>query len=420
MFNKVITIDGTKIRSIVDGVSLTLDIDENDQLDIIQRFNKLVKFGEFNLRQTYNNGLYNYTYEAILDTRKKNGIFIPPCKLILNLDPKKKGRRFFRLEGNLLLLSAKGRKDFRNILKKSLKVSNFNKILTNGIITRIDIALDIYNNKPDDFWIDMPKVQKCGIFFGDDGAIETMYLGAIRSKSKVKIYDKFRQLIDNNLLKERVDGMPDNLLRIEISLKSQTNMLNTIKNIDNPFGKIRLFRPFSSHPKIHPCFFDSIRQRGLKPALRVLSECEQRRYRRILKKYKISTLGSFVLWEQWPNTVDLCLYPLYPAKEYNKVIAMKREARILREKLKHGKNKICNLCIDRETQKTGIAKSTRYSKNTKADKFYTVWIGRKPGVYGNWSDAEKQVNGYSDSKYRSFSTRSVAKQAFKDGYEKYI
>ena len=43
-----------------------------------------------------------------------------------------------------------------------------------------------------------------------------------------------------------------------------------------------------------------------------------------------------------------------------------------------------------------------------ASKFYAVRVGRIPGIYTSWSDCSKQVNGYSNSIYASFTTHAQA------------
>ena len=47
-------------------------------------------------------------------------------------------------------------------------------------------------------------------------------------------------------------------------------------------------------------------------------------------------------------------------------------------------------------------------------KYYVVWIGRKPGIYDNWKDCERQVKGYSGAKYKSFKSKSDAEFALND------
>jgi len=41
-------------------------------------------------------------------------------------------------------------------------------------------------------------------------------------------------------------------------------------------------------------------------------------------------------------------------------------------------------------------------------KYYAVCVGRKPGVYDNWEEAKEQVNGFKNSKYKSFATEEEA------------
>jgi len=48
----------------------------------------------------------------------------------------------------------------------------------------------------------------------------------------------------------------------------------------------------------------------------------------------------------------------------------------------------------------------------KKPKFYVVWEGRSPGVYRTWEECQRQINGYSGAKYKSFPTIAEANQAF--------
>ncbi len=48
----------------------------------------------------------------------------------------------------------------------------------------------------------------------------------------------------------------------------------------------------------------------------------------------------------------------------------------------------------------------------KKPKFYVVWEGHTPGVYRSWPEAQKQINGFSNARYRSFPTLGAAERAF--------
>lgn len=43
-------------------------------------------------------------------------------------------------------------------------------------------------------------------------------------------------------------------------------------------------------------------------------------------------------------------------------------------------------------------------------RFYVVRKGRKPGIYQKWSDAEKQVKGFSGAEYKGFGFLSDAEE----------
>ncbi|MDT8308406.1 MAG: ribonuclease H family protein [Bacteroidales bacterium] len=56
----------------------------------------------------------------------------------------------------------------------------------------------------------------------------------------------------------------------------------------------------------------------------------------------------------------------------------------------------------------------------KKQKFYVVWVGRKPGIYETWEACKEHVVTYEGAKYKSFSSRQSAEEAYKNHYQKYI
>jgi ribonuclease HI len=49
-----------------------------------------------------------------------------------------------------------------------------------------------------------------------------------------------------------------------------------------------------------------------------------------------------------------------------------------------------------------------------AKKYYVVWNGRKTGVFNDWASCKKQVDQFSDAKFKSFSSKELAIAAFDD------
>jgi ribonuclease HI len=45
-------------------------------------------------------------------------------------------------------------------------------------------------------------------------------------------------------------------------------------------------------------------------------------------------------------------------------------------------------------------------------KFYVVWIGRTTGIFDNWAACSESIKGFPGAEYKSFTTRTLAEQAF--------
>lgn len=54
------------------------------------------------------------------------------------------------------------------------------------------------------------------------------------------------------------------------------------------------------------------------------------------------------------------------------------------------------------------------------NKFYVVWVGKKPGIFSSWEKCKKQVDGVEGAKYKGFPTEELAKSAYMDNFEKYL
>jgi len=50
-----------------------------------------------------------------------------------------------------------------------------------------------------------------------------------------------------------------------------------------------------------------------------------------------------------------------------------------------------------------------------AQKFYVVWSGRQTGIFNDWATARKAVENYAGARFKSFSTRAEAEEAFHRG-----
>ncbi|MDN3664813.1 ribonuclease H family protein [Algibacter miyuki] len=53
-------------------------------------------------------------------------------------------------------------------------------------------------------------------------------------------------------------------------------------------------------------------------------------------------------------------------------------------------------------------------------KFYTVWKGKKTGVFKKWNDCKKQITNFDGAQYKSFTSLEAAEAAFEGNYFDYI
>lgn len=56
----------------------------------------------------------------------------------------------------------------------------------------------------------------------------------------------------------------------------------------------------------------------------------------------------------------------------------------------------------------------------KKQKYYTVWIGRRPGVYTTWDECKQQIHQFDGAVYKGFYSLNEAQDAFLSSSEKFI
>lgn len=55
----------------------------------------------------------------------------------------------------------------------------------------------------------------------------------------------------------------------------------------------------------------------------------------------------------------------------------------------------------------------------KKQKYYVVWKGRKTGVFSSWNICKKQIEGFEDAQFKSFTNKSEAEKAYKKTFADY-
>ncbi|MFR4836151.1 MAG: viroplasmin family protein [Catenibacterium sp.] len=47
-------------------------------------------------------------------------------------------------------------------------------------------------------------------------------------------------------------------------------------------------------------------------------------------------------------------------------------------------------------------------------KYYAVKNGRVPGIYNSWAECQKQIHGFKNASYKSFTSRTEAEEFISD------
>ncbi|KAA9007536.1 ribonuclease H [Paenibacillus spiritus] len=50
-------------------------------------------------------------------------------------------------------------------------------------------------------------------------------------------------------------------------------------------------------------------------------------------------------------------------------------------------------------------------------KYYVVWVGREPGIYGSWAECRRQTDQFTGAKYKSYESRQEAEEAYRGGWK---
>jgi hypothetical protein len=167
--------------------------------------------------------------------------------------------------------------------------------LSRGMITRIDLALDLPGLCNDQVIVRNKGQRKHGVFSDQKGRIETQYLGGSRSNQTVA-YTRRHKMTD------------EQSLRIERRLKPRCYGFH-LADLNDPFQKIQLIRTQSLLPHLGGMnpehFFDSVRLRGFGHVVAKLPPAQRRAIKSVLKDADSSLLPSTnVTWSSWPRVID--------------------------------------------------------------------------------------------------------------------
>ena len=145
----------------------------------------------------------------------------------------------------------------------------------NAHITRIDAAVDYGVSLQDHVYY--AGNHKGTLHYSPDG-IETVYLGSPQSDSRIRIYDKAKELA---LRGKPVPPYP--LTRIEAQRRSTGLAAAHVDTLPNPFRRLKVARPVPAGlPFRYLLYFQDAEKHGIDSVLKRLGRCERKRFKEYL------------------------------------------------------------------------------------------------------------------------------------------
>jgi hypothetical protein len=213
-------------------------------------------------------------------------------RFLIQAGPRGKNQCDYRLEFNPALVGSIGVAYILGVLDRIFEDGG-EQFLRDGVVTRIDIALDLPGLSADHVIARSRKQQAHGIFSDRTGTPANIYFGR-RKNNNTTVYTKN-------------DGLAPALLRIE------RRMIPKIRGSDlvllrNPFVSVQLVHTDVLRPHIDGLnpdhLFDSIRVRGFTHVLQGLDPRQRCALEAALKNPDHSLLPSMdQVWQKWPETL---------------------------------------------------------------------------------------------------------------------
>jgi hypothetical protein len=185
---------------------------------------------------------------------------------------------------------------------------SFTDIITNGKVTRVDVAVDIVGVHLADLLLSIESGGKHHWYYSEKGKPETGYLGIKKSDKNAKwiTYNKRQQIKDSSgqSAEQAYGGLSHTRIEYHAMPNKPFPALNTVSN---PFNEISLAFPKAPKgvkPHAWTFFLDSCARRGQPAALALLPEGKLRKtYQQAVDAGHASFWRPDKIWEAWPDAL---------------------------------------------------------------------------------------------------------------------
>lgn len=217
---------------------------------------------------------------------------------------------FMRLEFNPAKIGERGLKRVRRLLRHVF-LDQYEAVIAKAKITRLDLAADFDGIRLGSLAVTDAHKRKAGLWLGATGEVETIYLGSRDSDAHLRIYDKARELREQQHI-----SLSGERLRVEATIANRRFRLSELRALPNPFAGLVIVDLGTLETNDEPAyrfqfFLDSCRQRGAHSALRLIADKPtQARYRKCLAGAKVDWWAPDALWRGLPQALSgLNLFP---------------------------------------------------------------------------------------------------------------
>jgi hypothetical protein len=216
-------------------------------------------------------------------------------------------QRFFRLEFNPSILQHSGLDEFSTHWHALCHGdSDLKDIAEAGIVTRLDIAVDILGVTISDMIIRAEQPAKTHLYFSELGVVETLYVvHKAKKPSPVSAYNKRKQL-EASKADEKYGGVPYTRIEIRYALQRPITKLGKLKNrfADLSVATPRVHRPENVPNHLWGWFLDSVRHRGVDAACSIAPDPEMGgSLRQGLEKAHAAFWNPKQIWQHWPESL---------------------------------------------------------------------------------------------------------------------
>jgi len=295
------------LNLVCDRISMTLDIPISQQKVLMSEIEDIPHYA----------GKGNYNCSRAIPLNKK---YLPfgadktgQSNLLLQCSPnnkyKENNMRFFRAEWNPSQVDGAEVEATINNLIPNL----FGTLLIEGMVTRIDLAVDVAQVECDDLLFHYPKSTITDV---RSKTGRTEYIGGSKSPTSWCIYDKIAEIEAKNKKKAmalKKDIPKFQLTRFELRLKPVQRHILDLVNLNNPFAKliVSAYTNFSSNKDVEwNLFLDSCRLRGAQAALfKIKGSSYFEEFKSRLDAGLVDWWKPGVIWSQLPEVIENIVSP---------------------------------------------------------------------------------------------------------------